>query len=84
MTTDAMGAEVVMITEHSGNTDPISWELSVTRRDTGEMGEQSRRRCYHRALDLKALGSHWRVSVQGRRVEMCVENVLENNMPGGE
>lgn len=66
------------------HSDPISWELSVTRRDTGEMGEQSRRRRYRHALDLKALGSHWRVSVQGRRVEMCVENVLENNMPGGE
>lgn len=52
----------------------------MTRDDTGKMEKQSLSRLSDHAVDLKALGSHWRVSGMGSHVE----KVQENSMAGGE
>ena len=75
------GGFLYVLKAHS---NPVSWELHMTRDDPGETGEQSLRRLHHHIWTRGALGSHWGVSALGAREEVCVENVLENNSARAE
>ena len=69
-----------MLKAHS---NPVSWELHVTRDGPGETGTKPQE-VSSPHLDPRALGSHWGASALGVREEVCVENVLENNSAGAE